>query len=385
MQNNVNTGANTALPVTTSQMPQMVNVQAMSMGHIPNNIELNMNVPGGMAPMTVNHTSYIPTQPQNQMQTNAPAPIQASQSQVHQQQQQQQQPNYTNGNGGGGGQQQQQPQSMHTMSGGAGHVPYTAATSAAVTANYPLSAPASVTSINPNNLCDMNASGVGGVIVVNTANQNPSNNNHNAINSQASSSNVNVNNATTNYVNQNTNLNSGCAVVGGGGGVGGGGVGGGANSDRTNPCATSASIVTGNTVITGQASQTIGDGSGNSAGTKVMSPSSAAGTATSVVGTAASANGNANAASASASCSSSSVAASVNNNATPVVTSSAPASVKYSTTPENDAGMNAVDGATTKTATSTEDGQSAEDSERYVSDQPTQYFVFCFFFFIYEI
>lgn len=381
MQNNVNSGTNIALPVTSSQMPQMVNVsaahqQAMSMGHLPNNIELNMNVPGGMAPMTVNHTSYIPTQPQNQMQA-PPASIQSSQSQVHQQHAQQQQQshisnqNYTNGNGAA----QQQP--MHMSGGSVSHVPYTmpmsqqdihsqqqivpqpqqqqqqSANVSVATANYPMSAPASVTSINTNNLCDMSASS--GV-------QNNPSNNHNAINSQNASNatNMNVNNA-TNYANQNTNLNSGCVV--GGGGNGGSGIVA-ANSDRTNACATSASIVTGNIVMTGQASQTIVD---NSAA-KVMSPSCAAGTAPSVAANNTNnpnANGSATAANASASCSSTASAQTANNANTTVVTSTTSA-VKYTTTPENETGMNAVDGATSKATTSAEDGQSVEDSERYV-------------------
>lgn len=386
MQNNVNSGTNIALPVTSSQMPQMVNVsaahqQAMSMGHLPNNIELNMNVPGGMAPMTVNHTSYIPTQPQNQMQAPS-ASIQSSQSQVHQQHAQQQQQshisnqNYTNGNGGA----QQQP--MHMSGGSVSHVPYTmpmsqqdihsqqivpqpqqqqqqSANVSVAAANYPMSAPASVTSINATNLCDMSASS--GV-------QNNPSNNHNAINSQNASnaSNMNVNNA-TNYVNQNTNLNSGCVVVGGGGGNVA------ANSDRTNPCATSASIVTGNIVMTGQASQTIVD----SSAAKVMSPSCAAGTAPSVAANLnntnnPNANGSATAANASASCSSTAPATVNNANAT-VVTSTTSA-VKYTTTPENETGMNAVDGASSKATTSAEDGQSVEDSERYVCFRPITVF-----------
>lgn len=56
------------LPITSQQMPtSMVNVthhqQAMSMGHLPNNVELNMNVPAGMGQqMVVNRQTYIPQQ-----------------------------------------------------------------------------------------------------------------------------------------------------------------------------------------------------------------------------------------------------------------------------------------------------------------------------------
>lgn len=56
------------LPITSQQMPTaMVNVthhqQAMSMGHLPNNVELNMNVPAGMSQqMVVNRQTYIPQQ-----------------------------------------------------------------------------------------------------------------------------------------------------------------------------------------------------------------------------------------------------------------------------------------------------------------------------------
>lgn len=63
LQGMVTTGTHMpGLPIT-SQMPQtMVNVShqpAMSMGHLPNNIELNMNMPSGMNPMAVNHSGYI--------------------------------------------------------------------------------------------------------------------------------------------------------------------------------------------------------------------------------------------------------------------------------------------------------------------------------------
>lgn len=56
------------LPITSQQMPtSMVNVshhqQAMSMGHLPNNVELNMNIPAGMGQqMVVNRQTYIPQQ-----------------------------------------------------------------------------------------------------------------------------------------------------------------------------------------------------------------------------------------------------------------------------------------------------------------------------------
>lgn len=56
------------LPITSQQMPtSMVNVshhqQAMSMGHLPNNVELNMNMPAGMGQqMVVNRQTYIPQQ-----------------------------------------------------------------------------------------------------------------------------------------------------------------------------------------------------------------------------------------------------------------------------------------------------------------------------------
>lgn len=66
LQGIVSTGTHMAgLPITSQIPPQtMVNVshqQAMSMGHLPNNIELNMNMPG-MNPMAVNHSGYIPQQ-----------------------------------------------------------------------------------------------------------------------------------------------------------------------------------------------------------------------------------------------------------------------------------------------------------------------------------
>lgn len=62
------------LPITSQQMPMqsnsMVNMtnhqQAMSMGHLPNNVELNMNIPAGMGQqqMVVNQQrqNYIPQQ-----------------------------------------------------------------------------------------------------------------------------------------------------------------------------------------------------------------------------------------------------------------------------------------------------------------------------------
>lgn len=62
----ITTGTHMAgLPITSQIPPTMVNVthqQAMSMGHLPNNIELNMNIPTGMNPMAVNHSGYIPQQ-----------------------------------------------------------------------------------------------------------------------------------------------------------------------------------------------------------------------------------------------------------------------------------------------------------------------------------
>lgn len=66
LQGIVTTGTHMAgLPITSQIPPTMVNVthqQAMSMGHLPNNIELNMNMPTGMNQMTVNHTGFIPQQ-----------------------------------------------------------------------------------------------------------------------------------------------------------------------------------------------------------------------------------------------------------------------------------------------------------------------------------
>lgn len=66
LQGIVTTGTHMAgLPITSQIPPTMVNVthqQAMSMGHLPNNIELNMNMPSGMNPMAVNHSGYIPQQ-----------------------------------------------------------------------------------------------------------------------------------------------------------------------------------------------------------------------------------------------------------------------------------------------------------------------------------
>ena len=61
------------LPITSQQQQQMppttmVNVthhqQAMSMGHLPNNVELNMNIPAGMSQqqMVVNRQNFIPQQ-----------------------------------------------------------------------------------------------------------------------------------------------------------------------------------------------------------------------------------------------------------------------------------------------------------------------------------
>lgn len=66
LQGIVSTGTHMAgLPITSQIPPTMVNVshqQAVSMGHLPNNIELNMNMPTGMNPMAVNHSGYIPQQ-----------------------------------------------------------------------------------------------------------------------------------------------------------------------------------------------------------------------------------------------------------------------------------------------------------------------------------
>lgn len=66
LQGIVSTGTHMAgLPITSQIPPTMVNVshqQAMSMGHLPNNIELNMNMPTGMNPMAVNHSGFIPQQ-----------------------------------------------------------------------------------------------------------------------------------------------------------------------------------------------------------------------------------------------------------------------------------------------------------------------------------
>lgn len=68
LQGIVSTGAHMAgLPITSQIPPSMVNVshqQAMSMGHLPNNIELNMNMPTGMNPMAVNHSGFMPQQVQ---------------------------------------------------------------------------------------------------------------------------------------------------------------------------------------------------------------------------------------------------------------------------------------------------------------------------------
>lgn len=55
------------LPITSQMPATMVNVshhqQAMSMGHLPNNVELNMNMPNAMSqPMVVNRQTYIPQQ-----------------------------------------------------------------------------------------------------------------------------------------------------------------------------------------------------------------------------------------------------------------------------------------------------------------------------------
>lgn len=67
LQGIVSTGTHMAgLPITSQIPPTMVNVshqQAMSMGHLPNNVELNMNMqPSGMNPMAVNHSGFIPQQ-----------------------------------------------------------------------------------------------------------------------------------------------------------------------------------------------------------------------------------------------------------------------------------------------------------------------------------
>lgn len=66
LQGMVTTGTHMAgHPITSQIPPTMVNVshqQAMSMGHLPNNIELNMNMPTGMNPIAVNHTGFIPQQ-----------------------------------------------------------------------------------------------------------------------------------------------------------------------------------------------------------------------------------------------------------------------------------------------------------------------------------
>lgn len=63
LQGMVTTGTHMpGLSITSQMPPTMVNVthqQAMSMGHLPNNIELNMNMPSGMNPMAVNHSGYI--------------------------------------------------------------------------------------------------------------------------------------------------------------------------------------------------------------------------------------------------------------------------------------------------------------------------------------
>lgn len=54
------------LPVTSQMQQPIVNVshpQAMSMSHLPNNIELNMNMSTGMTQIPVNHnTTYVPQQ-----------------------------------------------------------------------------------------------------------------------------------------------------------------------------------------------------------------------------------------------------------------------------------------------------------------------------------
>lgn len=66
-----------------TQIQSHVNVshpQAMSMGHVPNNIELNMNMTGGMNAMPTHNTGYIQQQ-QPQQQTNQMPPQSHSQPQ----------------------------------------------------------------------------------------------------------------------------------------------------------------------------------------------------------------------------------------------------------------------------------------------------------------
>lgn len=67
LQNMVTSGQQVVgLPITSQMPATMVNVthqqQPMSMGHLPNNIELNMNMPAMSQPMVVNRQTYIPQQ-----------------------------------------------------------------------------------------------------------------------------------------------------------------------------------------------------------------------------------------------------------------------------------------------------------------------------------
>ncbi|XP_055295604.1 putative mediator of RNA polymerase II transcription subunit 26 isoform X2 [Sitodiplosis mosellana] len=101
LQGIVTTGTHMAgLPIASQIPPTMVNVshqQAMSMGHLPNNIELNMNMPSGMNPMAVNHSGYIPQQqvPHSQQAQMHSQPTSVVSSSMHIQPQNQ---NYANQN-----------------------------------------------------------------------------------------------------------------------------------------------------------------------------------------------------------------------------------------------------------------------------------------------
>lgn len=79
LQNNVQTGANVALPVTAQMQPQMVNVsQGMSMGHLPNNVELSMNMSTANSASTnvvsQQQATFVPAQRTAQAQLTSATP-----------------------------------------------------------------------------------------------------------------------------------------------------------------------------------------------------------------------------------------------------------------------------------------------------------------------